>query len=275
VNVVITHPQTSAVDTVITNTALGTDFTVPMSAFLYNDVGAASITAISSASGLTASPSGSNVVINDTSPAGGSFNYTASTSVFDLDTNSTVVRTSTGTVTVSRDAGDMAGTTADNILVDTETGGTTIDGNAGNDVLISTAASGGDILIGGAGNDMLTGGAGADTFRWNFADRGTLANPARDVITDFNTATYASGGDRLDLRDILQGTATTAAVLDNYLDFSRQGSDTVINVRPTGAGGETTQQIVLQGVDLNQGGTLTTDQAIIQDLLTKGKLQTD
>ena len=70
-------------------------------------------------------------------------------------------------------------------------------------------------------------------------------------------------------------TATTAVALDGYLDFSRQGSDTVINVRPTGAGGEMTQQIVLQGVDLTQGGTLTTDQQIIQDLLTKGKLQTD
>jgi len=35
-----------------------------------------------------------------------------------------------------------------------------------------------------------------------------------------------------------------------------------------------TQQIVLQGVDLTSNGTLS-DQAIIQDLLTKGKLQTD
>ncbi|MGB8544354.1 MAG: type I secretion C-terminal target domain-containing protein, partial [Azonexus sp.] len=205
----------------------------------------------------------------------GLFDYTASTSVFDLDTNSTVVKTSTSTVNVSRDAsGAMDGTGADNILVDTLTTNTTMNGGAGNDVLVSTAASGGDTLNGGAGNDMLTGGAGADTFVWNFADRGTLANPARDVITDFNTASFASGGDRLDLRDILQGTATTEAALDGYLDFSKQGSDTVINVRPTGAGGEMTQQIVLQGVDLTSNGTLN-DQQIIQDLISKGKLQTD
>ncbi|NJD25118.1 MAG: type I secretion C-terminal target domain-containing protein [Betaproteobacteria bacterium] len=276
VNVVITHPQSSGVDTVITNTALGTNFTVPISAFLYNDVGASSITALSAPNGLTASLSGSNVIINDASPAGGSFNYTATTSVFDLDTNSTVVRTTTGSVTVSRDAtGTMDGTSGDNILVDTLTGATTMDGGAGNDVLVSTAGSGADTLIGGAGNDMLTGGLGADTFVWYLADRGTLANPARDVITDFDTAAYASGGDRLDLRDILSGTgATTAAVLDGYLDFSKQGSDTVINIRPTGAGGEMTQQIVLQGVDLTSGGTLN-DQQIIQDLLNKGKLQTD
>jgi Ca2+-binding RTX toxin-like protein len=274
VDVVITHPQTSAVDNVITNTAFGTAFSVPMSAFLYNDVGADSITAISSASSLTASLSGSNVIISDTGGTG-LFDYTASTSVFDLDTNSTVVKTSTSTVNVSRDAsGAMDGTGADNILVDTLTTNTTMNGGAGNDVLVSTAASGGDTLNGGAGNDMLTGGAGADTFVWNFADRGTLANPARDVITDFNTASFASGGDRLDLRDILQGTATTEAALDGYLDFSKQGSDTVINVRPTGAGGEMTQQIVLQGVDLTSNGTLN-DQQIIQDLISKGKLQTD
>jgi hypothetical protein len=276
VNVVITHPQSFGVDTVITNTARDTDFTVPVSAFLYNDVGASSITALSSINGLSATLSGSNVVINDPNPAGGSFNYTATSNVFDLDSNSTVVTTTTGTVTVSRNSGNLAGTAGENILVDTETGSTTIDGGAGNDVLVSTAGSGGDTLIGGAGNDMLTGGAGADTFRWNFADRGTLANPARDVITDFNTASFASGGDRLDLRDILQGTgAMSATALDAFLDFSKQGSDTVINVRPTGAGGQMTQQIVLQGVDLTEGGTLTTDQAIISDLLSKGKLQTD
>lgn len=279
VNVVITHSQSSGIDTVITNTALGTQFAVPISALLNNDVGAASVTALSSITGLTASLSGSNVLVTDTGGAGGSFNYTATTNVFDLDSNTTVVRTTTGSVTVSQDvSGTLGGTPADNILVDTLTGATTnastMDGGAGNDVLVSTAVSGGDTLIGGAGNDMLTGGAGADTFVWNFADRGTLANPARDVIADFDTAAYASSGDRLDLRDILQSSATTAAALDGFLDFSKQGSDTVINVRPTGAGGEMTQQIVLQGVDLTANSTLS-DQQIIQDLLTKGKLQTD
>ena len=275
VDVVITHVQTGVVDTVITNTAFGTEFAVPMSAFLYNDVGGAdSITAISSPSSLTASLNGSDVRISDTGGTG-SFNYTASTSVFDLDTNSTVVPTSTGTVTVSRDGGDIAGTTADNILVDTSTGGTTMDGGVGNDVLVSTAASGGDTLNGGSGNDRLTGGAGADTFRWTLADEGTAAAPARDTITDFNTAAYASGGDRLDLSNLLSGTATTASVVDGYLDFSRSGSaDTLIRVHPAGATGPVTQEILLQGVDLTSNGTLN-DQAIIQNLLTNGKLLTD
>ena len=151
-------------------------------------------------------------------------------------------------------------------------GNDTLAGGAGNDIV--SGGVGADTLASGTGSDTLTGGAGADTFAWSFADRGTLAVPARDVITDFNTASYASGGDRLDLRDILQSTATTAIQLDAFLDFSKQGSDTVINVRPT-AGGDVTQQIVLQNVDLSIGGTLTTDQAIIQNLLNNGKLQTD
>ena len=294
VDVVITHAQTSAVDTVITNTSLGTAFTVPMSAFLYNDVGADSITAISSANGLTASLSGANVSINDASPAGGSFSYTASTSVFDLDTNTTVVGTSTGTVTVTRDPGDMDGTAADNILVDTSTNNTTVNGGDGNDVLISTAASGrdtlnggagNDLLIGGAGNDTLDGGAGADTFRWSFADAGTTATPAVDTIDNFETA---PGADILDLRDLLNAPAdATAAALDNFLHFRYSGGNTTIYVSQTGAFADgnsasglpanvdnnDVQQIVLTGVDLV--GASTTDQAVIQNLLTNGKLIVD
>lgn len=163
--------------------------------------------------------------------------------------------------------------TAGNDFISGGDGSDTLSGGAGSDVV--TGGAGADTLAGGSSSDTLTGGAGADTFVWSFADCGTLAAPARDVITDFNMASYASGGDRLDLRDILQGTgATTATVLDGFLDFSRQGSDTVINVRATGAAGDVTQQIVLQGVDLTSNGTLN-DQQIIQDLLTRGKLQTD
>nr|MBP8134052.1 type I secretion C-terminal target domain-containing protein [Zoogloea sp.] len=37
----------------------------------------------------------------------------------------------------------------------------------------------------------------------------------------------------------------------------------------------TDQKVVLQGVDLTNGGALATDSQIIQDLLTKGKLSAD
>ncbi|HQR57915.1 MAG TPA: type I secretion C-terminal target domain-containing protein, partial [Azonexus sp.] len=297
VDVVITHAQTSTIDTVITNTALGTAFNVPMSAFLYNDVGSAdSITAISSASGLTASLSGSNVVITDTTPAGGSFNYTASTSVFDLDTNSTIVKTSTSTVTVSRDAsGAMDGTTADNILVDTLTSNTTMNGDAGDDVLVSNATSGSDtldggdgndLLIGGAGSDNLTGGLGADTFAWRLADKGTAgsaATTASDTIYGFDTV---ANSDRLDLRDLLVGENHASGIgnLANYIDITTSGGNTLIRVSTTGgftggtyAAGAEDQRITLSGADLysSYGITAGNDAALIQKLLTDGKLKVD
>ena len=294
VDVDITHAQTSVSDTVITNTALDTAFTVPMSAFLYNDVGGAdSITAISAASGLAATTSGSNISITDTSPAGGSFNYTASTSVFDLDTNSTVVKTSTGTVVVSRDAsGTMDGTTADNILIDTLTSGTTMNGDAGNDVLVSTAASGADtldggdgndLLIGGAGNDSLTGGLGADTFAWRLADKGTAGSPASDTIYGFDTV---ANSDRIDLRDLLVGENHSSGIgnLANYIDITTSSGNTVIRISTTGGftggtyvAGAEDQRITLSGENLysTYGITAGNDAALIQQLLTDGKLKVD
>jgi hypothetical protein len=149
-------------------------------------------------------------------------------------------------------------------------------GGSGDDYLNGGAGS--DTLIGGAGNDTLIGGSGADVFSWSLSDQGTTLMPAVDVIQQFDTATAAAGGDVLDLRDLLSGTATTAMAIDQYLDFETSGGDTVINVRPDAAGG-VTQQIVLQGVDLSFGVTpvdgQSMDQAIIQNLLNSGKLITD
>ena len=299
VDVVITHAQTSTIDTVITNTALGTAFNVPMSAFLYNDVGGAdSITGTSSANSLTASLSGTNVVITDTggaSNSGGSFSYTASTSVFDLATNSTDSKTSTSSVTVTRDSGDMDGTAADNILVDTSTSATTINGLAGNDVLVSQAASGADtldggdgndLLIGGAGSDNLTGGLGVDTFAWRLADKGTAgsaATTASDMISDFDTV---ANSDRLDLRDLLVGENHASGIgnLANYIDITASGGDTVIRLSSTGgftggtyAVGAEDQRITLSGANLysSYGITAGDDAALIQKLLTDGKLKVD
>jgi Ca2+-binding RTX toxin-like protein len=146
------------------------------------------------------------------------------------------------------------------------------------------------VLNGGAGNDTLTGGAGADIFEWVLADRGTAGTPAVDTITDFGTATPGNGGDILDLRDLLIG--ETAGVgpgnLANFLHFEKSGSDTIVHISTTGGfasdahtvgapsavvTGSEDQKIVLTGVDMI--GVHTTDQQVIQDLLTKGKLNTD
>jgi hypothetical protein len=89
---------------------------------------------------------------------------------------------------------------------------------------------------------------------------------------DFDPAPAASGGDVLDLSDLLQGESNDAATLDNYLSFSLVGGDTVINVSTTN-GGPVSQTIVLDGVDLVTG--FANDQAIIQSLLDNNKLITD
>lgn len=161
-----------------------------------------------------------------------------------------------------------------------------IAGGSGNDIVHGGGAA--DIIAGGAGNDTLTGGLGADTFKWNLGDAGTTAKPAVDAITDFNTASpgnATSGGDVLDLRDLLQGelhTGNLSGNLGNYLHFEKSGADTVVHVSTNGGytggsfvAGATDQKIVLQGVDLTNSGALSNDTQIIQDLLTKGKLSAD
>ena len=153
-------------------------------------------------------------------------------------------------------------------------------GNDGNDKLDGGASN--DLLVGGAGNDTLTGGLGVDVFKWELADAGTIGAPAKDKITDFNSASASAGGDVLDLRDLLVGenhTGTDAGNLANFLHFEKVGSDTVIHVSNSGAfaGGfnaaKDVEVITLQNVDLI--GSFSSDQQIVADLLNKQKLITD
>ncbi|MDB5749678.1 MAG: hypothetical protein JWP65_99, partial [Ramlibacter sp.] len=183
---------------------------------------------------------------------------------------------------------------------DTVAGGTGADdikGDAGDDVL--TGNDGNDIVRGGAGSDVINGGLGADTllggagndtidsgndlvsdvFKWELADTGAKGAPAVDTVTNFSAVAAGSGGDVLDLRDLLVGENQLSTNLDDYLHFEKSGANTIIHVSASGefASGYSptreVQTIVLQGVDLV--GTMNTDQQIIQDLLTKGKLLTD
>ncbi|MFS2096927.1 immunoglobulin-like domain-containing protein, partial [Pseudomonas sp. Pseusp11] len=81
-----------------------------------------------------------------------------------------------------------------------------LDGGKGNDILLG--GTGNDSLIGGQGNDILIGGSGADTFVWKAGDTGS------DVIKDFK----ASEGDRIDLRDLLQG--ESGSTIDHFLKIT-------------------------------------------------------
>ena len=98
-----------------------------------------------------------------------------------------------------------------------------------------------------------------------------------DTITDFDLAPLALNGDVLDLRDLLQG--ENSGNLASYLHFELSGADTKVSVSSNGGfadgftAGAEDQTVILQGVDLIGG--FTTDQQVIQDLLTKGKLITD
>ena len=116
------------------------------------------------------------------------------------------------------------------------------------------------------------------------ADRGGSGSPAVDRITDFGTAAAASGGDVLDLRDLLSGENHDVATgnLASFLHFEKVGADTKVQISSTGgfgAGfvtGAVDQTVILEGVDLYAAvGANASDQQIIQDLLNKGKLITD
>ncbi|GAA0627711.1 hypothetical protein GCM10009422_25920 [Brevundimonas kwangchunensis] len=156
-------------------------------------------------------------------------------------------------------------------------------GGSGNDTM--NGGAGNDLIVGGTGNDTLTGGAGIDVFRWERGDQGTVAVPAADVITDFNTASVALGGDVLDLSSLLVGEGrigNNPGNLANYIHFQQTADGTLVHISTTGGfvggyGSATSatadQTILLRGVNLTAG--FASDQAILTDLLTRGKLVVD
>ena len=138
-------------------------------------------------------------------------------------------------------------------------------GYDGNDTL--NAGGGDERIIGGIGDDTLTGGSGGDNFKFNIGDIGTAAIPAQDTITDFNM----SEGDSLDLSSILVDEENND--LTQYLSFDQAApANPIVEVRDT-AGGDITQKITLQGVDLSLLGS--TDAEIINSMLNSGNLSTD
>ncbi|MCD0492989.1 type I secretion C-terminal target domain-containing protein [Chromobacterium violaceum] len=91
------------------------------------------------------------------------------------------------------------------------------------------------------------------------------------MITDFG---QHGEKDVLDLKDLLQGESHSASSLEGYLNFHKEGANTVIDVHHQGQGTPVTQQIVLQNVDLTQGATLS-DAQVLKNLLNHGQLHTD
>jgi len=245
----------------------------------------------------------------------GTVNLTVTSTATETSNGSTASTTQTVAVTVAETTNTITGTNGGNTVIGTASndhiqglaGADTLSGGAGNDLIYGGAdndtlngddgndrlyggagtdtlngGNGNDTLIGGTGNDALTGGAGSDVFRWELADQGSVGAPAADTIADFSTALPASGGDILDLRDLLVGESHSGSLpgtLDDYLHFEILGGNTIVHVSTSGgfSGGFNAalddQRITLTGVDLVTG--FANDNAIITDLLSKAKLITD
>jgi VCBS repeat-containing protein len=125
---------------------------------------------------------------------------------------------------------------------DTITGGNDDDTIYGGSDADNIDGSGGnDIIIGGYASDTLTGSGGSDTFKYLSLLDG------RDSISDFDITVPASGGDKLDISDVLDiagntwtdGGTLAAAVAGGYVTFTEEtGTHTVqVNVDIDGTAG--------------------------------------
>lgn len=143
---------------------------------------------------------------------------------------------------------NATGNALDNLVLG-NIGNNLLSGMGGNDTLLGgagkdavTGGTGMDLIGGGQGADTLTGGADSDRFDFNSLD-GSL-----DVITDFSSAAPGMGGDVLDLADLLAGFDPMQSLLDNFVRYVQQGSDTRVQVNADGMGMDFVDVAILQGV---------------------------
>ncbi|MFK0312972.1 immunoglobulin-like domain-containing protein, partial [Pseudomonas sp. NPDC090233] len=145
----------------------------------------------------------------------------------------------------SNDGADTLMGGAGNDILFGQGGNDILDGGKGNDILLG--GTGNDTLIGGQGNDILIGGSGADTFVWKAGDIGN------DVIKDFK----ATEGDRLDLRDLLQG--EKASTIDNFLKITTVDGSSTLQVSTEGklnaAGGLANADVTIKLEGVNWSNT--------------------
>ncbi|WP_346206039.1 type I secretion C-terminal target domain-containing protein [Aeromonas salmonicida] len=204
------------------------------------------------------------------------FNYQLAQSDGDQDTAQLTINIASSATTIptvmeGTSANDtLVGTSGDDVLLGHD-GDDVLNGNDGNDRL--EGGAGNDTLIGGLGNDILIGGLGSDTFKWLAGD----ADGSTDNITDFTLGNMASGGDVLDLSDLLVGVPTggsnddLAAALDSYLQFDT--ANKTLTIDPDGVVGGSELTIQFQNsLDL---ASLGSNQDIIKQLLDDGNLKVD
>jgi hypothetical protein len=121
---------------------------------------------------------------------------------------------------------------------------------------------------------------GVDVFQCALSEHGRVDTlDTTNIITGFSSLSRSQGGDVLDLHGFLQGEGIAKGNLANYLHFERRGSNTIVHINATG--GYATgfnpelddQRICLSNVDLI--GSASSDEQVIQNLLTAGKLIVD
>ncbi|PKQ76727.1 hypothetical protein CJF47_08960 [Aeromonas sobria] len=198
---------------------------------------------------------------------GGNGNDTASY----IDSTGGVTVTVNGNSQVTGGAGTDSLSNMENLVGSMFNDNLTGDGNAnvlsglaGDDIL--SGGGGDDLLIGGVGSDTLTGGSGKDTFKWGASDAGGV-----DVIKGFTTGT---GGDVLDLSELLTGESANKDSLDAYLNFSSDGAGrSTLTIDLDGTSGGSSHVIKFDTIDLTTLGN--SDLEIIQKLLDDGNLKVD
>ncbi|MFM5359915.1 type I secretion C-terminal target domain-containing protein, partial [Aeromonas veronii] len=200
---------------------------------------------------------------------GGAGNDTASY----IDSTAGVTVTVNGNNQATGGAGTDSLSNMENLVGSMFNDSLTGDGNAnvlsglvGSDIL--SGGGGDDLILGGADGDTLTGGGGKDTFKWGAGDIGGV-----DVIKDFTTGT---GGDVLDISELLTGEHANSGSLDAYLNFSSDGPGTnksTLTIDLDGTNGGTTHVIKFDSIDLTTLGN--SDLQIIQKLLDDGNLKVD
>ena len=114
---------------------------------------------------------------------------------------------------------------------------------------------------------LLLGDGESDTIAFSdLADAG-------DTVTGFDASAPGSGGDVIDLADLLAGLGYDHGVddINAWLTLVDGGTDTTLNVDLDGAGGGTdnVDLVTLQGVDLIGAGFT------VNDLITSGNLDVD
>ena len=150
----------------------------------------------------------------------------------------------------------ISGGTGDNVLSGL-LGNDTLFGDDGDDLL--QGGDGADLLRAAAGADTLEGGAGSDRFTFD-----AVSLDGRDVISDF---TSGSGGDLIDLSDLLNGFNPAVNNINNFVRTSVEDGNTILQVDQDGNAGvfNFVDVAVIQGVTTDVLGLLNNGSLVLAD----------